>query len=318
MRRRPSVLLASVVSLTVGLLLGASSARLAAGSENGPPLRVSLLVDGPAGSRPAPPAALAAPTNQPAAVAAPTDPIANLDALARKAAADASKKGADITFSLLDRKTGRLISTGDQAPFPIASVAKLFIADDLLMGLSTTKRTLSPDDRRRLDVMLRSSDDLPADEFWDRDGGNAIIMRVVARYGLTSTTAPYDGNWWNTMSTTKDLVRYYDMLLDGTGGLPAEQAAVIMSDLAASTPVAADGYPQRFGIPDGLFSESVAVKQGWMCCWNGPNWLHMSTGVIGADRRYVIAMGSMQPVGEAAARDTMTQTLKTMFPGGRI
>jgi hypothetical protein len=266
MRRRPSVLLASVVSLTVGLLLGASSARLAAGSENGPPLRVSLLVDGPAGSRPAPPAALAAPTNQPAAVAAPTDPIANLDALARKAAADASKKGADITFSLLDRKTGRLISTGDQAPFPIASVAKLFIADDLLKGLSTTKRTLSPDDRRRLDVMLRSSDDFPADEFWDRDGGNAIITRVVARYGLTSTTVPYDGNWWNTMSTTKDLVRYYDMLLDGTGGLPAEQAAVIMSDLAASTPVAADGYPQRFGIPDGLFSESVAVKQGWMCC----------------------------------------------------
>jgi hypothetical protein len=308
MRRRPSVLLASVVSLTVGLLLGASSARLASGSENGPPLRVSLLVDGPAGSRPAPPAA----------VAAAPDPIANLDALARKATTEASKNGADITFSLLDRKTGRLISTGDQAPFPIASVAKLFIADDLLMGLSTTKRTLSPDDRRRLDVMLRSSDDFPADEFWDRDGGNAIINRVVTRYGLNSTTVPYDGNWWNTMSTTKDLVRYYDMLLDGTGGLPPEQAAVIMSDLGASTPVASDGYPQRFGIPDGLFSESVAVKQGWMCCWNGPNWLHMSTGVVGADRRYVIAMGSMQPVGEAAARNTMTQTLKTMFPGGRI
>jgi hypothetical protein len=42
MRRRPSVLLASVVSLTVGLLLGASSARLAEGAGDGPPLRVSL------------------------------------------------------------------------------------------------------------------------------------------------------------------------------------------------------------------------------------------------------------------------------------
>ena len=308
MRRRPSVLLASVVSLTVGLLLGASSARLAAGAENGPPLRVSLLADGPAGSRPAPPAA----------IAVPPDPIANLDALARKAAADASNNGADISFSLLDRKTGRLISVGDQAAFPIASVAKLFIADDLLMGLSNTKGTLSPEDRRALDVMLRSSDDFPADDFWARDGGNAIIARVAARYGLASTTAPYDGNWWNTLSSTTDLVRYYDMLLDGTGGLPPEQVAVIMSNLAASTPIASDGYPQRFGIPDGLFTESVAVKQGWMCCWNGPNWLHMSTGVIGADRRYVIAMGSMQPVDEAAARNTMTQMLKTMFPGGRI
>ena len=307
MRRRPSVLLASIVALTAGLLLGASSARLTAGAGTNPPLRVALI-SGPDEAPQAPPIAI--PT--------PPDPVANLDTLARRATSDAANNGADITFTLLDRKTGRLISSGDQAPFPIASVAKLFIADDLLMGLSKTKGQLSADDRRGLDAMLRSSDDSPADDFWTRDGGNAVIARVVARYGLASTTAPYDGNWWNTLSTTNDLVRYYDMLLDGTGGLPPQQAAVIMSDLSASTPIAVDGYPQRFGIPDGLFAESVAVKQGWMCCWNGPNWLHMSTGVIGADRRYVIAMGSMQPVGEAAARDTMTQTLKTMFPDGRI
>jgi len=305
MRGRPSVLLASVVALIAGLLLGASSARFTGG--NYPPLRVALI-SGPT----------AVPLEPPIPPAAPADPVANLETLARKATGDAAKDGADITFTLLDRKTGRLISSGDQAPFPIASVAKLFIADDLLMGLSQTKRNLSADDRRRLDVMLRSSDDFPADDFWIRDGGNAVITRVVARYGLASTSAPYDGNWWNTMSTTKDLVRYYDMLLDGTGGLPSHQAAIIMSDLAASTPKGVDGYPQRFGIPDGLFAESVAVKQGWMCCWNGPNQLHMTTGVIGADQRYVIAMGSMQPVDEATARNTMTETIKTMFPGGHI
>ena len=93
---------------------------------------------------------------------------------------------------------------------------------------------------------------------------------------------------------------------------------MIVNDLAASTPQGVDGYPQRFGIPDGLFAEPVAVKQGWMCCWNGPNWLHMSTGVIGADHRYVIAIGSMQPVDDATARDTITDALRTMFPGGRI
>jgi hypothetical protein len=258
------------------------------------------------------------PQSPPIPTAAPPDPITNLDVLAGKATSDAAKNGADITFTLLDRRTGRLITSGDQAPFPIASVAKLFIADDLLFGLSKTDSALGADDRRALDVMLRSSDDFPADTFWNRDGGNAVIARVVARYGLASTTAPYDGNWWNTMSTTRDLVRFYDMLLDGTGGLPAQQAAVIMSNLAASTPRGMDGYPQRFGIPDGLFAEPVAVKQGWMCCWNGPNWLHMSTGVIGDDQRYVIAMGSMQPVDEVTARNTMTQIIKTMFPGGRI
>ena len=140
----------------------------------------------------------------------------------------------------------------------------------------------------------------------------------MTRYKLASTTAPYNGDWWNTMSTTADLVRYYDMLLDGTGGLPSAQADIIISNLAASTPLGIDGYPQRFGIPDALYAEPVAVKQGWMCCWNGPNQLHMSTGVVGADRRYVIAIGSMQPVDEAAARDTLTRALKTMFPGGSI
>jgi hypothetical protein len=77
-------------------------------------------------------------------------------------------------------------------------------------------------------------------------------------------------------------------------------------------------YPQRFGIPEGLYSEPVAVKQGWFCCWNGGNWVHLSTGVIGPDRRYVMAIGSMHATDDATARNTLTQAVKTMFPGGRI
>ncbi|MBN9634219.1 MAG: hypothetical protein J0H22_03140, partial [Actinobacteria bacterium] len=110
----------------------------------------------------------------------------------------------------------------------------------------------------------------------------------------------------------------YDQLINGSGGLPSEQASIILSDLAASTPSGADGYPQRFGIPDGLYGEPVAVKQGWMPEWNGNNWMHMSTGVIGADRRYVMAIGSLQPTDDATARTTITNAVKTMFPGGRI
>ncbi len=108
------------------------------------------------------------------------------------------------------------------------------------------------------------------------------------------------------------------MLLDGSGGLPPEQANVIMGNLAQSTPTGIDGYPQRFGIPEGLYAEPVAVKQGWFCCWNGANQLHVSTGVIGADRRYVMAIGSLEPDDAAAARATLTQAVKTMFPGGKI
>jgi len=253
--------------------------------------------------------------------APPAQPTASLDGLdgrVRQATADAAKSGADIETVVLDRNTGQMVSNGANKPFPIASVVKLFIADDVLLQESEGKAKLSDADRKSLDVMLRSSDDSAAQTFWNRNGQNAVIARVVARYGLTGTTAPSNGHWDVTLSTASDLVRYYDMLLDGTGGLPPQQANVIISDLAQSTPTGTDGYPQRFGIPDGLYAEPVAVKQGWFCCWNGANQLHVSTGAIGPERRYVMAISSLEPDDAAAARETVTQAVKTMFPGGKI
>jgi flavin-binding protein dodecin len=248
----------------------------------------------------------------------PTAGLDGLDARVRQATADAAKSGANIEVVVLDRNTGQIVSNGVNKPYPIASVVKLFIADDLLLQESKGETQLSPADRKSLDIMLRSSDDSAAQNFWDRSGQNAIIARVKARYGLTGTTAPYNGHWDVTQSTASDLVHYYDMLLNGTGGLPPEQANVIIGDLAQSTPTGTDGYPQRFGIPDGLYAEPVAVKQGWFCCWNGANQLHLSTGIIGPEHRYVMAIGSLDPTSAAAARENMTRAVKTMFPGGKI
>lgn len=257
---------------------------------------------------------------------APGEPVAAFAGLSdreQQATEEAADKGADITALVLDRNTGQMVSNGNTQTMAIASVVKLFIADDLLLQVSKGQTQLSPADREAFDRMLRQSDDSAAETFWNRSGGSAIVTRVAARYGLTSTRQPNDGRWWNTISTAADLVRYYDMMMSGSGGLPPEQASVILSNLAASAPMALDGtqpggvYPQRFGIPDGLFAEPVAVKQGWMCCI-GSDWMHLSTGVIGPDRRYVMVIGSMQPTTAVNAQKTITQAVKTMFPDGRI
>lgn len=92
---------------------------------------------------------------------------------------------------------------------------------------------------------------------------------------------------------------------------------VIVNDLAASTPTGIDGYPQRFGIPEGLWAEPVAVKQGWMCCV-GDDWMHLSTGVVGADRRYIVVIASLQPSDDGTARETITGAIRRIFPTGRI
>jgi hypothetical protein len=314
MRARPSkVMTVAATVLCTGALVSACEAKVY-GTPPPPPESPQLTVIAPLGnSAPLP----EAPPDQPAAA------FAGLDMRIRQATATAAAEGADITVAVLDRNTGQLATSGAIDTIAIASVVKLFIADDLLLQEANGQTTLSPDDRRMLDVMLRSSDDSAAEVFWNRSGGSAIINRVVSRYGLSSTRPPGNGRWYNTTSTVTDLVRYYDMLLSGSGGLPPADASIILADLAESTPTAPDGmvpggvYPQRFGIPEGLYAEPVAVKQGWMCCI-GADWMHLSTGVVGQDRRYAMAISSMQPADADKARQTITEAVSTIFPGGRI
>ncbi|MGH3578102.1 MAG: hypothetical protein ACRDU0_11170 [Mycobacterium sp.] len=306
MRARPPMLLiatAAVLILSVG---GCEAKVYGAPGATPPASRIAPLVQ------------TIMPPESP--LGAPDVAFDGLPARIEQATNDAAANGATLSVAVLDRAGNQLITNGNDQLIAIASVAKLFIADDLLSrgspGAEGTAE-LSSEDRRGLDAMLRSSDDGPAERFWNERGADTIITGVAGRYGLTSTAPPSDGRWWNTISSASDLVRYYDTLLNGSGGLPPGRAEIILNDLAESTATGADGYPQRFGIPDGLYAEPVAVKQGWMCCI-GSSWMHLSTGVIGSDRRYVMVIESLQPSDDATARTTITQAVKTMFPHGQI
>lgn len=318
MRVHPLTLITATAAVT--LVVAAGSEALVQAKVYSLPVTAPVrVVSAPPTSAPPQSAALmveAAAPPQPAQ-ALPSPGFGQLQARVQHAADEAAGSGAALSVAILDRSTHQLIANGNSQVIGTASVAKLFIADDLLLHESEHKTPLSVDDRQALDIMLQSSDDGAAERFWGQGGGAAIITEVAARYGLSSTTPPSDGRWWNTMSSVTDLIRYYEMLLDGSGGLPADDAKIIVSDLAQSTPNGLDGYPQRFGIPDGLYAEPVAVKQGWMCCI-GSDWMHLSTGVIGADRRYIMVVQSLQTTDDATARDTITRAVKTIFPEGRV
>jgi hypothetical protein len=255
-----------------------------------------------------------APDSPPVAVTAAS--LEGLSSRIQLATQQATEDGAQISVLVHDRVTGTTVSNNSDAIIATASVAKLFIADDLLYMTSNGDQ-LEQEDRDALDRMLEASDDGAAEVFWERGGGDAIVQRVASRYGLQSTGPGDDGAWWNTVTTATDLAQYYDMLLDGTGGLRPDVAAIIVDDLAQSSPQGEDGYPQRFGIPDGLFGEPVAVKQGWMSCI-GDAWMHLSTGLVGADRRYVMVIESLQSGDDVTARSEITQAVRTIFPSGRI
>ena len=138
---------------------------------------------------------------EPAVHAPESPPVGVFDGLpARIAQATeaAAADGATISVAVLDRVTSQLLTGGNDQLVAIASVAKLFIADDLLSQGSGTP--LSSADRQALDNMLRSSDDDAAETFWAARGGETIINDVAGRYGLTSTAPPsaqgeYTSSW---------------------------------------------------------------------------------------------------------------------------
>ncbi len=210
MRRRPSYAVKVTVTVASTVLLACCAsceAHVFASPGDDNPAAPQLTVVTPQ----APPLAPPAP---PPVQSAPS--FDGLPARAQQAVDEAADQGATIGVMVHDRETGQQVAAGNTTRWATASVVKLFIADDLLLR----EPDVSPEDRKSLNVMLRSSDDSAAEVFWNRGGGSAIINRVTARYGLNDTAPPGNGRWWNTITSAQDLVRYYDMLLSGAGGLP--------------------------------------------------------------------------------------------------
>ena len=133
---------------------------------------------------------------------------------------------------------------------------------------------------------VNSSDDAAMSALWVRYDGARLVADSAASLGLTVTGPPDDrgavGQAWTSASDTAAVLATLDE------ALPADDAATLLGWMRATTPFAADGFDQRFGLLAGA-SDGVAAKQGWMCCVDGRRQLH-SAGVL-ADGRVVVLMG---------------------------
>ena len=179
-------------------------------------------------------------------------------------------------------------------PFPAASMVKLFMAEDILHRARTVGLNLTGEDFALLQVMIRTSDDPAASTLWVRHGGGRMVSDVAARYRLSGTAPPVRaGQGGLTTTTARDLARFLSLL--PVVAHPAD-AGALLAWMRTATPVAADGFDQRFGL-HGTVPGMPAVKQGWMCCVGGNRHLH-SVAVIG--RRVVVLLSEFP---EAAGYD---------------
>lgn len=192
-------------------------------------------------------------------------------------------------------------------PFPTASMVKLFVAEDLLHRARTGALVLSPEDGTLMADMIRSSDDPAASALWVRYGGDGMVTSVARRYGLTGTAPPaVPGQWGQATTTAADLASFL-------ARLPViahpDDAARLLGWMREATPLAADGFDQRFGL-FGAVPDGSPVKQGWMCCAEGERHLH-SVAVLG--NRVVVLLSEMsRDVGWEVARGALTAAARAV------
>jgi hypothetical protein len=193
-------------------------------------------------------------------------------------------------FEVFDLQTDTVLSSrhaGQQ--FAAMSVVKLLIALDAL----TRDNSVTPDGATQQEIhqMLADSDDEIANEMWTAGGGPATVTRMVNRLGLTGTQPPEDpGEWGDTLITPQDMVTVYRYLTDQG---PGPDRDLLLGALADAPRIAADGFNQYFGIPDGMPHTSWAIKQGWGT--SGSQAVMGSTGLVGRDLRYVVVLLASAP-----------------------
>lgn len=254
---------------------------------------------------PVPETSLPSPTASPvrSALTRAADP-----ATAAVAAGDqlaAATPGATVGVAVLDRLTGATtIGAAGAAPMYAASLVKIVVALDVL-AMRRGGLPVLPSDIDLIRQALGPSDDQAMNALWVRFDGYGAVARVAGRLGLTETRAPQDpAQWGEALTSARDVAALYQHVLTA---LPAADRDLLIGALAASPPVATDGFDQAFGLLAGASAPFAVSKQGWMCCVDGRITLH-SAGLPTAGGRYVVTLLSSVPraVGYDGARALLT------------
>jgi 5-hydroxyisourate hydrolase-like protein (transthyretin family) len=227
----------------------------------------------------------------------------------------ARASGLRVGVGLVDRTTGRTYDFGyRQSTFYTASVAKVMVAMDVLRDDMARGRTApSATNARRIQSMIRNSNDAITWSYWRSRGGAAVVERINSRCG--TSIAVYNNTWSMSRPSPVQMARVLDCLADHRA-LNAGLSGFLMYQMRKVTPA------QRWGVPaanpDPVRDEMN--KNGWWrwpCCYF---WTVNSTGLFGPGNRYAFTVfteyggSAPQSRGERQAYNAT----RAMFPWGTI
>lgn len=170
----------------------------------------------------------------------------------------------------------------------MASLTKLSTAVAVIMRAESTRRALTPTEKRHITNALTVSDNNAQTALWKSIGQHAGYDRYVKRMGLKSTSSARGYGWGRTFSTANDQRLLMDSLVKGKilnrtnrTWLLSVMAGVNREQVWGSSPM---------GKPSGL---TVRVKNGWSPYVDTNKWRLTSAGHIsGKSVNYTVAIVS--------------------------
>ncbi len=210
-------------------------------------------------------------------VAQPPPPQPTLRAPANPAAIHPPGGASFFGWAFLDRRTGAITGSANSATGTNSteSMVKAWITADYLRRQTEAGRAPDQGTLGELTLMIIDSNDNIAEKYYELDGTNAVIQRLISMCGLTHTTIyPY---WWaKTQMTPQDAVRYGDCLASGkaAGAKWTDWLLETMRHVRGGVKDQIGPAKQggRWGVLDGLppaLAATTSIKNGWTAYKDG-------------------------------------------------
>jgi len=212
--------------------------------------------------------------------AQPAPPLPRLAAPADPAAIQPPVKTSFFGWAFLDESTGKITGSANMATGTntTESMVKAWITADYLRmvdakGVTPTDATLA----ELTNMIIHSNDDI-AEKYYEADGANAVIDRLIKMCQLTGTKI-YSYWWSKTAMTPQDAVHYGQCIADGRAAgkkwTPWLLDTMKHVEGGVKDQVSVTVQGGHWGIIDGLPANLVAdtsIKNGWTYYGDGTGW----------------------------------------------
>jgi hypothetical protein len=203
--------------------------------------------------------------------------------------------GVQYGVAVLDRITGHeTVGQEGDVGFYSASVIKLFVVVDLLHKAEQGELTLDANDQHDIQRALELSDDNAMDALWEDFDGPALVTEMIKLAGLHDTVLDTSdsGEWGETKISARDVLAVWQYALTR---LSAKDSSLVINETHDAANNGADGFDQAFGLLEPPRPSTVKAKQGWMIA--GSEMILNTTGVLGSDNQYLVAILTKQSAG---------------------